>query len=127
MANRLFSRGEARDVGERIGIDWQADKVDLEQFRLGLMVELEHGTVNPATDVTHDDELHFHLHAFCIPLQDANSHMLTIETIWKPAAAQGEIREPSTRRGGPRARPTRAQAIPGPSESRQSQGAKGRV
>jgi hypothetical protein len=57
MANRLFSRGEARDVGERIGIDWQAGKVDLEQFRLGLMVELEHGTVSPATDVTHDDEL----------------------------------------------------------------------
>ena len=57
MANRPFSRGEARDVGERIGIDWQAGKVDLEQFRLGLMVELEHGTVNPATDVTHDDEL----------------------------------------------------------------------
>jgi hypothetical protein len=57
MADRLFSRGEARDVGERIGIDWQAGKVDLEQFRLGLMVELEHGTVSPATDVTHDDEL----------------------------------------------------------------------
>lgn len=57
MANRLFSRGEARDVGERIGIDWQAGQVDLEQFRLGLMVELEHGTVSPATDVTHDDEV----------------------------------------------------------------------
>ena len=43
MANRPFSRGEARDVGERIGIDWQTGQVDLEQFRLGLMVELEHG------------------------------------------------------------------------------------
>jgi hypothetical protein len=42
--------------------------------------------------VTHEDERHFHLHAFCIPFQDPSSCMLTIETIWKPAAAQGEIR-----------------------------------
>jgi len=33
-----------------------ADDVDLEQFRMGLAVELEHGSQDPATDVTHDDE-----------------------------------------------------------------------
>ncbi len=56
MSTRSFSEQEARAIGERIGIDWTAGEVDLEQFRMGLAVELEHGTDNPATDVTHDDE-----------------------------------------------------------------------
>jgi len=57
MANRQFSRDEARAIGERIGINWEAGKVDLEQFRMGLGVELEHGTLDPSTDVTHDEEV----------------------------------------------------------------------
>jgi Protein of unknown function (DUF5661) len=56
MGTREFTREEARAIGERIGIDWAAGDVDLEQFRMGLAVELEHGTQDPATDVTHDDE-----------------------------------------------------------------------
>ena len=56
MATRQFTTEEARKIGERIGIDWGAHDVDLEQFRMGLAVELEHGTQDPATDVTHDDE-----------------------------------------------------------------------
>ena len=55
--SRQFSPDEARRIGERIGIDWAAGEVDLEQFRMGLSVELEHGSIDPATDVTHDDEL----------------------------------------------------------------------
>jgi len=47
--------GEARRVGEQLGIDWA--KVDLEQFRRGLEVELEHGARDPETDVTNDDVL----------------------------------------------------------------------
>ena len=50
---RIFTADEARHIGESIGIDWK--EVDLEQFRMGLSVELEHGTVDPETDVTHDD------------------------------------------------------------------------
>ncbi len=57
MAPRQFSSEEARAIGERVGIDWQVGEFDLEQFRLGLAVELEHGTQNPATDVTQDDEV----------------------------------------------------------------------
>lgn len=57
MATRQFSRDEARAIGERIGIAWEAGSVDLEQFRMGLTVELEHGSVDPTTDVTHDDEV----------------------------------------------------------------------
>lgn len=48
-----FSAEEAKQIGESIGIDW--NKVDLEQFRLGLAVELEHGLVDPETNVTDDD------------------------------------------------------------------------
>ena len=56
MSTREFTEEEARTIGQRIGIDWSAGDVDLEQFRMGLAVELEHGTQDPATDVTHDDE-----------------------------------------------------------------------
>jgi len=57
MSNREFSVEDARDIGERIGIDWQAGDVDLEQFRMGLSIELEHGRQDLATNVTNDDEL----------------------------------------------------------------------
>ena len=57
MSNREFSVEDARDIGERIGIDWQAGEVDLEQFRMGLSIELEHGRQDLATNVTNDDEL----------------------------------------------------------------------
>jgi DNA-directed RNA polymerase alpha subunit len=33
------------------------DKFDVEQFRVGLNVELEHGTINPVTNVTNDDPI----------------------------------------------------------------------
>ncbi len=52
---REFSEQEAMDIGARLGIDWQ--QVGLEEFRMGLAVELEHGTHDPETNVTDDDEL----------------------------------------------------------------------
>lgn len=57
MTSKEFTEEAAKAIGERIGIDWQAGDVDLEQFRMGLAVELEHGTQDPSTDVTHDDEV----------------------------------------------------------------------
>ena len=50
-----FSADEARVAGERIGIDWLTSPFDVEQFRMGMDVELEHGTQDPATNVTDDD------------------------------------------------------------------------
>ena len=44
-------------IGERIGIDWGASRFDVEQFRMGLKVELEHGRRDAATNVSDDDEL----------------------------------------------------------------------
>lgn len=54
MTERV-SADEARRVGEAIGIEWQSASFDVEQFRAGMEVELEHGRHDPATDVTGDD------------------------------------------------------------------------
>jgi hypothetical protein len=37
----------------QLGLDWT--KIDLEQFRRGLEIELEHGAIDPETNVTGDD------------------------------------------------------------------------
>jgi hypothetical protein len=52
-----FSADQARRVGERIGIDWAEAPFDVEQFRMGLEVELEHGQRDASTNVTDDDEV----------------------------------------------------------------------
>ena len=46
---------EAKRVGDEIGVDWS--RFDLEQFRLGMDVEYEHGSHDPQTDVTGDDPI----------------------------------------------------------------------
>lgn len=50
-----FTTDQAREIGEQIGIDWATSPFDVEQFRSGMDVELEHGTHDPATDVTASD------------------------------------------------------------------------
>jgi hypothetical protein len=52
-SKRRISTEEARAIGTQLGIDWA--KIDLEQFRRGLEVELEHGAHDPETNVTGDD------------------------------------------------------------------------
>jgi hypothetical protein len=54
-AFKEFSPAEAKQIGDALGIDWAA--FDVEQFQLGLKVELEHGTRDPQTNVTGDDAL----------------------------------------------------------------------
>jgi hypothetical protein len=54
MSNkRQFSTEEARSIGTQLKIDWA--QIDLEQFRRGLEVELEHGAIDPETNVTGDN------------------------------------------------------------------------
>ena len=48
-----FTAAEAEVIGEKLGINWT--KFDIEQFRAGMDVELEHGNVDPDTNVTDDD------------------------------------------------------------------------
>jgi len=50
---KQFSSDEAKRIGDSLRVDW--DQVDLEQFRMGLLVELEHGTRDRETNVTDDD------------------------------------------------------------------------
>jgi hypothetical protein len=52
-----FTTEEARQVGEQIGIDWADAPFDVEQFRSGMDVELEHGLHDPSTNVTDDDPI----------------------------------------------------------------------
>lgn len=46
---------EAKRVGDELGVDW--DRFELEQFRIGMDVEYEHGAHDPQTDVTGDDPI----------------------------------------------------------------------
>ncbi|HUV23804.1 MAG TPA: DUF5661 family protein [Methanomassiliicoccales archaeon] len=53
MTSRKITNEEAKTVGEKLGIKW--DKFDIDQFKRGMSVELEHGVRDPATNVTNDD------------------------------------------------------------------------
>ena len=52
-----FTADQAREIGEKIGIDWANAPFDVEQFRMGMDVELEHGLHDPATNVSDSDPL----------------------------------------------------------------------
>ena len=53
--NKIFTSAEAKKIGESLGINWS--KFNVDQFRMGIMVELEHGRIDPNTDVTNNDPL----------------------------------------------------------------------
>lgn len=52
-----FTEEEARRFGAEVGIDWESAPFDVDQFRREMEVELEHGSRDPATDVTGDDPI----------------------------------------------------------------------
>jgi len=52
-----FTPDEARKIGEQIGVDWATSPFDVDQFRRGMDVELEHGLHDILTNVTDDDPL----------------------------------------------------------------------
>lgn len=54
-STRRFESAEAEEIGNRLGIDWT--EIELEQFRMGLEVELEHGARDAETNVTNNDPL----------------------------------------------------------------------
>ncbi len=55
MSSKKFTAEEAKEIGDRLGIEWS--ETPIEEFRLGLAVELEHGAHDPQTDVTGDDPM----------------------------------------------------------------------
>ncbi len=52
-ASKHFTKKQAQEIGAALGIDW--DEIAFDEFRDGIEVELEHGSRDPATDVTHND------------------------------------------------------------------------
>ena len=54
-SKKRFTTEEAKRIGESLGIDWS--KFDIEQYRMGIDIELEHGTVDSHTNVTNDDPI----------------------------------------------------------------------
>jgi len=55
--SKHFSVDDARRIGSEIGIDWETSSFDVEQFHIGLGVELEHGLHDPETNVTANDPI----------------------------------------------------------------------
>lgn len=52
---RVFTAEQAKSYGEQLGVDWA--HFDVEQFRMGMVVELEHGARDILTNVTNDEPL----------------------------------------------------------------------
>lgn len=50
-----ISQQEAENIGNTLGIPW--DTISLEEFTMGMNVEMEHGTRYPETNLTSDDPL----------------------------------------------------------------------
>lgn len=50
-----FTTEEAQRLGETVTVDFT--QYNLKQFREGLSIELEHGSANPETNITNDDEI----------------------------------------------------------------------
>jgi len=55
MTTKHFTEEDAKRIGNILGIGW--NKFDIEQFRMGLDVELEHGNHDLSTNVTDNDEI----------------------------------------------------------------------
>jgi len=53
--NKTFSRAEALEIGKLLNIKF--DKFSLEEFTMGLNVELEHGTKFIESNITFDDPI----------------------------------------------------------------------
>ena len=50
-----FTQEQAKEIGDRLGIDWNI--IPLEQFTMGINIELEHGMKDPQTNITNDDPI----------------------------------------------------------------------
>ena len=54
---KKFTLAEAKEVAEKLGIDFNKVKFTPEEYLEGLNIELEHGLVDSETNVTSDDPL----------------------------------------------------------------------
>jgi rubrerythrin len=56
-AKTSFTPQEAREIADALGVDFRKEKFNVEQFRMGLNTELEHGRRDPSTNVSNDDPI----------------------------------------------------------------------
>jgi len=54
-SKKKFTKKEAETIGIKLGITWE--KFDVEQFRKGMNVELEHGKINVYTNISNDNSV----------------------------------------------------------------------
>jgi hypothetical protein len=52
-----FTLSEAMDIAKRLGVDFDKVKFTPEEYLEGINIELEHGIVDPDTNVTNNDPL----------------------------------------------------------------------
>lgn len=52
ITKKHITEEEAKLTGKRLSIKW--DKFNIDQFRIGMEVELEHGTIKKLTNVSND-------------------------------------------------------------------------
>ena len=52
---KVFTREEAKEIGDKLGVDWSV--ISLDEYVMGVNVELEHGSQDPRTNVTNDDPI----------------------------------------------------------------------
>lgn len=52
---KYYTEEQAKEIGEKLGLDWS--KFDVDQFRRGMDIEMEHGLVDEQTNVSNDDPL----------------------------------------------------------------------
>ena len=60
MAHRIrkgFTSEQANAVADMLTVDLAGEGIELEAFRRGMVVELEHGSRDPRTNVTDDDPI----------------------------------------------------------------------
>lgn len=54
---KKFTLDEAKHIAKQLGIDFQKVVFTPEDYLDGINIELEHGTIDPFTNVTNDDPL----------------------------------------------------------------------
>jgi hypothetical protein len=65
---KIFTLKQAKTIGEQLGISW--DKFDVAQFRAGMGVELEHGTIGPKSEYINErivPEVFNHVDTIVVP------------------------------------------------------------
>ncbi len=103
-ARKSFTADEAQRIGVQIGIDWSTAPFDVEQFRRGMDVELEHGLHDPATNVTEDDPV--------VTGKIALAHLNEFSDYYTRLERMEEEAKPGTREAEPRAGGAESQTAP---------------